>query len=162
MTRRILLGVTNGFGDFMGIIEPCTIRFKLMMKKFFECESPMMWDQPIDGPFKDSWIELIAEAVKTEMMIFPRKARPENSVGRPRVVGFGDGAFPSFGGCVYLVWAYICDTPGKCGQGCDRFVQGADVPAQHAVDDSGSLALHVADDTSVAQLDGEDGAVEKS
>ena len=65
MTRRILLGVTNGFGDFMGIIEPFTIRFKLMMKKFFDCESPMMWDQPIDGPFKDSWIELIAEAVKT-------------------------------------------------------------------------------------------------
>ena len=44
MTRRLLLGVTNGFGDFMGIIEPFTIRFKLMMKKFFECESPMLWD----------------------------------------------------------------------------------------------------------------------
>ena len=84
------------------------------MKKFVECESPMLWDHPIDGAIKESCIELIAEALKAGEYIFPRKARPENSVGRPRIVGFGDGAFPSFGGCVYLVWQYRCDDPDHC------------------------------------------------
>ena len=98
----------------MLIIEPFTIRFKLLMKKFFENEIPLMWDEPIDDNFKESWIELIAEAVKAEMIIFPRKARPEKSFGRPRVVGFEDGAFPSFGGCVYLVWKHACDNPEEC------------------------------------------------
>ena len=86
LTRRILLGVTNGFGDFMGIIEPFTVRFKLLMKSFFEDDCPVLWDQPISGELKESWIKLIAEAVKTDHFLFPRSARPKHSVGRPRTV----------------------------------------------------------------------------
>ena len=142
MTRRLLLGVTNGFGDFMGIIEPFTIRFKLMMKKFFECESPMLWDQPIEGAFKEAWIDLIAEAVKADVVVFPRRARPENSIGRPRVVGFGDGAFPSFGGCVYLVWQLRSKPPYSR----EQRIQGQNDQGSidgHVFPEEGELAEHL-------------------
>ena len=38
MTKRVLIGVTNSFGDFLGIASPYTIRLKLNMKKLFEEE----------------------------------------------------------------------------------------------------------------------------
>ena len=119
MTKRNLLGITNSFGDFMGMAEPFTLRFKLLMKNLFDVEEPLLWDQPISGELKDAWIELIAEAVKGEQLVFPRRSRPDQAVGSPRCVGFGDGAFPAYGGCVYLVWEKISDV-------CD---------AEHCTDD---------------------------
>ena len=123
MTKRNLLGITNSFGDFLGVAEPFTLRFKLLMKKLFDVEVPMLWDQPIEGKLKEEWIELIAEAVVGEMLVFPRRSRPDRAVGSPRCVGFGDGAFPAYGGCVYLVWETLsnaCDVKvcndDKCGE----------------------------------------------
>ena len=36
MTKRLLLGITNSFGDFLGIATPFTLKFKLAIKKLFE------------------------------------------------------------------------------------------------------------------------------
>ena len=47
MTKRNLLGVTNSFGDYLGIVEPFTIRFRLGMKNLFQQENPLAWDDPI-------------------------------------------------------------------------------------------------------------------
>ena len=109
MTKRNLLGLTNSFGDFLGVAEPFTLRFKLLMKKLFDREIPLLWDEPICGEIKSEWISLIAEAVMGDMLIFPRRSRPVNAVGAPRVVGFGDGSESAFGGCVYLVWKVACE-----------------------------------------------------
>ena len=114
MNKRNLLGVTNSFGDFLGIGEPFTLRFKLLMKNLFDKKEPLMWDQEIDELDKQPWLELLSEAVLGEMIVFPRRSRPSNSVGGPRVAGFGDGALTAFGGCVYLVWEYKCGEPATC------------------------------------------------
>ena len=114
MTKRNLLGLTNSFGDFLGMCEPFTLRFKLLMKNLFDQKSPLLWDDAIPEEEKRTWIQLIHEAVVTGEHVFPRRSRPENSIGGPRVVGFGDGAFPAFGGCVYLVWEFSCPWPNGC------------------------------------------------
>ena len=44
LSKRILLGVTNSFGDFLGIASPFTIRFKDEMRKLFLLEEPLNWD----------------------------------------------------------------------------------------------------------------------
>ena len=36
MTKRNLLGITNSFGDFLGMAEPFVIRFRLLMKELFD------------------------------------------------------------------------------------------------------------------------------
>ena len=111
MTKRNLLGLTNSFGDFLGVAEPFTLRFKLLMKNLFDCESPLTWDEEIPSGEKSAWIQLIKEAVFAGEHVFPRKTRPDNAISGPRVTAFGDGAFPAYGGCVYLIWEHSC--PGK-------------------------------------------------
>ena len=35
-----------------------------------------------------------------------------NSIGGPCIAGFGDGALPAYGGCIYLVWEHVCPSSG--------------------------------------------------
>ena len=114
MTKRNLLGITNSFGDFLGLADPFTIRFRLLMKNLFDKDFALLWDDEIPDTEKQVWIKLIAEAVQAGEHVFPRRTRPENAVGGPRVTGFGDGAFPAYGGCVYLVWEHGCSETVGC------------------------------------------------
>ena len=43
-TKRVLLGITNGFADFLGIGTPHTIKFKALMREIFLLENPLAWD----------------------------------------------------------------------------------------------------------------------
>ena len=63
MTKRILLGLTNSFGDFLGIASPYTIRLKLNMKKLFEVDVPLRWDDDIPQGLRDKWVQLVEEAL---------------------------------------------------------------------------------------------------
>ena len=121
MTKRNLLGVTNSFGDYLGLADPFTIRFKLLMKNLFDQKSPLLWDDAVPDVEKQAWVQLISEAVQSGEHVFPRKTRPDRPVGGPRVVGFGDGAFPAYGGCVYLVWEHGCDDLAGC---VNQYCQG--------------------------------------
>ena len=54
LTKRICLGITNGFLDFMGISCPFTIRFKILMRQLFEGSNKLLkWEDtiPDDGRF---------------------------------------------------------------------------------------------------------------
>ena len=42
-TKRTLLGLTNSFGDFLGMAEPYTLKFKLRMKDIFYLDEPLSW-----------------------------------------------------------------------------------------------------------------------
>ena len=114
MTKRLLLGVTNGFGDFLGVASPFTLRFKLAMKKLFELESPISWDDDIPTELRPSWISLLSETLSSGMLKFPRSVRPKNAVGGPVLVGFGDGSFAAFAASVYVVWQSKCDHKYAC------------------------------------------------
>ena len=78
------------------------------MKDLYDTKDPLLWDEAIPEVKKEKWIKLIAEAVRAEEIIFPRSSRPKNSVGGPHIGGFADGAFPAFGGNVYLIWEHGC------------------------------------------------------
>ena len=114
MTKRILLGLTNSFGDFLGMASPYTIRLKLNMKKLFEEDVPLGWDDDIPTNLRDNWIELIVETLIAGYVSFARSTRPENATGGPTVVGFGDGAFAAYAAAVYLVWRIACQHGNSC------------------------------------------------
>ena len=114
MTKRVLLGVTNSFGDFLGMATPYTIKLKLNMKKLFELDEPLSWDDDVPSHLRDAWINLIEEALVAEMLYFPRSTRPEGAVGGPVIVGFGDGAFAAYAAVVYLVWKLLCQHGAEC------------------------------------------------
>ena len=119
MCKRNLLGLTNSFGDFLGVADPFTIRFKLLMRNLFDQNPPLLWDDPVPASEKTAWIKLIREAVQAGEHIFPRRTRPDNAIGGPVIPAFGDGAFPAYGGCVYLVWEHGCLDSDSCSfQSC--------------------------------------------
>ena len=108
-TRRVCLGITNGFLDFLGIACPFTLRFKLLMRQLYEAEyRQLSWEEKVPGEIATTWMELIAEAVMAECIFFPRCVRPKDAVGYPLVASFGDGAFPAYAGSVYLQWQMKC------------------------------------------------------
>ena len=114
MTKRLLLGITNSFKDFLGMACPFTLCFKLAMKKLFELESPLSWDENIPVELRSSWISLISEASYSDRLFFPRSVRPHDAIGSPVLVGFGDGSFAAFAATVYVVWQFQCNHDYVC------------------------------------------------
>ena len=105
LCKRNLLGFMNGFCDSLGIASPWYMKSKLMMQELFLLEQPLSWDDPIPAGNRAAWISVMVEALEQGVLDFPRCTRPVNAVGMgPRIVGFGDGALPGFGGCVYTQW----------------------------------------------------------
>ena len=117
-TKRICLGICNGFLDFMGIACPFTIRFKLLMRELYEgFNKDLKYDDRIPDDKVEAWKVLISEAVKSSSLCFPRCVRPAGAVGNPLVAGFGDGALPAFCGNIYLQWEIpCCHGLGGCDQ----------------------------------------------
>ena len=114
LTKRNLLGITNSFGDFLGIAEPFLVRFRLLMKDLFDSKDPLLWDDSIPMDKMNGWLSLIAEAVLAGEITFPRKCRPDNAIGGPVIACLGDGALPAYGGCIYLIWEFACNNPSSC------------------------------------------------
>ena len=56
-TKRTLLGLTNSFGDYLGIAQPYTLKFKLRMKDIFRLDEPLGWDDEISEIMKTGWID---------------------------------------------------------------------------------------------------------
>ena len=112
LTKRICLGVTSSFLDFLGIACPFTVRFKLLVQELFENKDvKLSWDDEIPEHYLAPWIDLIREAVISDSVCFPRSTRPSTAMGRPYVVTFGDGAFPAFSAALYLRWEVECTHP---------------------------------------------------
>ena len=84
------------------------------MKKLFELDSPLGWDDDIPAGLRDSWVTLIVEALLAGYLYFSRSTRPDNAEGGPVVVGFGDGAFAAYAAAVYLVWRIACAHGESC------------------------------------------------
>ena len=78
------------------------------MKKLFEGEDKLNWDDEIPSEAKEAWISVIAEAVESDGLCFPRCVRPQGALGQPVVVGFCDGAFPAYSACIYIRWRMNC------------------------------------------------------
>ena len=115
LTKRLLLGVTNSPGDFLGIASPFTIKFKVLMRRLFKCEPPLHWDDAIPDVEKNAWLKLIEEAVTGDHLDFPRCTKPKNAVPNqgPVVVGTADFAEEALDARVYLRWECDAEDPSS-------------------------------------------------
>ena len=71
LCKMNLLGFVNGIGDPLGIGSPWYMTLKLLMKKLYQLEAPLSWDEKIRDGNHDEWIHVMT--------------------------GFGDGTLPGFG-----------------------------------------------------------------
>ena len=98
LRKRNLLGFVNGLSDPLGIGSPWYMKQKLLMKKLFELENPLSWDDKVPDANREGWIEVMTEALVEGVLPFPRSTRPEHAIGvGPLVVGFGMGLYLGMG-----------------------------------------------------------------
>ena len=114
LTKRNLLGVVNGFGDFLGMAAPFTIRYKVLMRQMFLLEESLTWDQPVPEQCRQSWISLMTETLESGMLEFPRCTRPASAISGkgPELVGFSDYGGAGYEARVYLRWELESATAG--------------------------------------------------
>ena len=114
-SKRILLGFVNGFGDPLGMASPWYMKLKVQMKRLYELQDALSWDDPIPAGNRQEWIDVMVEALLTGVVQFPRSTRPARAGGKgPMLVGFGDGALPGFGGSIYSQWQVQCEHEEGC------------------------------------------------
>ena len=106
MTKRILLGVTNYFGDFLGIASPFTMLLKVLMRELFMLEKSLVWDEEIPAEYGEAWISLFTETLEAGSRLFHRSTKPLNAIrGKgPTVVGFSNYGNFEFNVRIYLLW----------------------------------------------------------
>ena len=118
LSKRVLLGVTNGFGDFLGMGTPHTIKFKALMRELFLLEDPLGWDDPVPEEARQQWVDLMVETLECPVLPFPRSTRPPNAVPGlgPSVVGFSDYGKIAYEARVYLRWQLAESTELYCAR----------------------------------------------
>ena len=104
LTKRNLLGVPAGIFDPIGIASVFTIKLKIGLKQLFDLDENLSWDDEIPANMKNWWVEVLTEAIKAEMLNFPRGTKPNNAIGSPILIGFCDGALPAYAANVYIRW----------------------------------------------------------
>ena len=74
------------------------------MRKIFQMDPKLNWDDPLPLSEKKAWISLITEAIQTGKLEFKRSCKPANALPKqgPVVVGFADFAIEAFDGRIYL------------------------------------------------------------
>ena len=108
LTKRICLGVTNTFVDFMGIAAPFVLNFKLLMKAIFDTKE-ISWNDQIPPNQLTSWTSLLTDTVKSHGLTFPRCSRPANALDLPpKLVTFTDGSYSAYAAAVYILWQTEC------------------------------------------------------
>ena len=113
LTKRILLGVVNGFGDFLGIAAPFVIRYKDLMRQLFLLEEPLMWDEPVPETCREDWISLMLETLECGNLLFHRCTRPKDAVTDmgPELVGCSDFGSKGLDARIYLRWKLLPVSP---------------------------------------------------
>ena len=104
LTKRNLLGVPAGIFDPLGIAAPYTVKLKIGLKQLFDIQDNLYWDDEIPTSMTDWWVEVLTEAIKAEILKFPRKTKLDNAVGSPLLIGFCDGALPVYAANIYIRW----------------------------------------------------------
>ena len=80
-SKKILLGFVNGFGDPVGIASPWYMKLKVLMKRLYQLEDALSWDDPIPPGNRKEWVDVMVEALVTGVLRFPRSTKSVRATG---------------------------------------------------------------------------------
>ena len=90
LSRRQALSMVMGVYDPLGLISPALTRGKLLLRSLYGVDSVPGWDTDINVREKKKWAEWFSLLLVPAEASFPRSTKPDDTVGLPRLVGFGD------------------------------------------------------------------------
>ena len=119
LTKRMVLSMVMGQYDPLGLICALMIRAKILLRRLYGPQSNQIdWDDPLPKEELTAWADFMMDMVDMKPIKFSRSTKPENSVGRPWLIGFHDGSLSAFCMVVYILWTLktevrVDQPPGK-------------------------------------------------
>ena len=104
LTRRVLLGVTNGQFDMLGQASPLLIKLRVSMRDLFIKESGLDWDSLLPADMRDTWVGYMKELVMAGQLEFNRCVKPEGEIDEFWLVVFFDGSSKAYAAVIYCRW----------------------------------------------------------
>merc|ERR1712030_128641 len=119
LTKRQVLGLTNGIYDPLGIASPYSIKLKLLMRTSLmsldrQDNSKKSWDSSIQDSLVEDWSRLIQEGIQEDMLLFNRSGTPAFPAKLPKLIGFFDGSSEAFASVIYVRWK------GRCARSIEK------------------------------------------
>ena len=82
------------------------------MRKLWQEQKQIAWDDPIPTEHKIKWTEFFEEMFQMQEVPFQRCLKPNSVIGNPSLIIFRDGSDEAFGSCAYIRWElqirYFC------------------------------------------------------
>ncbi|XP_069160890.1 uncharacterized protein [Procambarus clarkii] len=98
-TKRDLLSQVSKVFDPLGLLNPLTIKWRLLVQEAWKAK--VGWDDPLPIQLQKASMEVAQEQTLVEKIIFPRHIVEENEEVSLHV--FADSSAKAFGACAYLV-----------------------------------------------------------
>ena len=74
--------------DPMGLISPLLVTLKIKLRKLYEPEMNLGWDDHLPEDLHQSWIDTLATLLRMGEIVLDRCIKPEGVEGPPELVGF--------------------------------------------------------------------------
>ena len=104
VTRRNILRTLNGFYDPFGLISPFLVIGKIILRTVYATVPDADWDDPLPDHIANEWKKFLKEVPSLSKLSFNRSFKPQNTVGKPQLVIFSDGAKNAYGAVAYARW----------------------------------------------------------
>ena len=104
LTRRILLGIVNSCYDPLGLLSPITIQLKIELRRLYNKELNLGWDDPVPRHLKANWIKILQLLKSAEKIRFPRCIRPKTATGDPELIMCNDGSVEAMCCTAHIRW----------------------------------------------------------
>ena len=82
---------------------------KILMRKLYNRENPLDWDDDIPDEMKKEWVDVIRKVKECETVTFKRCIKPLTAVGNPELIICNDGSEQALCAAAYIRW--------KCSDG---------------------------------------------
>lgn len=110
LTRRMVLSQVAGIYDPLGLVAPCVLSSKILMRSLYSREVQDGWDEPMSEDIKAKWVQFFRGLNELQTLTFKRCLMPDNAEGDPVLVIFSDGSQQAYGACAYIRWHTNNDT----------------------------------------------------
>ena len=100
ITKRTILSNSAKLFDPLGLVNPITVLFKIMLQELWQ--GGLDWDVPVPENMEKRWRELTNLLSALKSLVIPRLVLYSSNGTKYELIGFCDASERAYGACVYL------------------------------------------------------------
>ena len=104
LTKRVMLSKINSIFDPLGLLSPCTIKAKMLLRRLWANFPSLNWDDEIPDKLKVEWQAFFEDFLLIKDTTFRRALTPANPISLPILIIFSDASVEAYGAVAYIRW----------------------------------------------------------